>query len=161
MYSVPERIEDGCDFLINSWIMSPDVGHGQRDQFCKSSGTVDTNASRVRTEMASTSEAVATTAARDVTFSAHDVAGIKVVDIGPDLYNLAHKLVANRHGNSYGLLRPLVPQVDMHVSAADARLVNANQYIIDADSRFRDLLQPESPLRFALDQRLHKYPQVI
>src|ERR1019366_4933909 len=90
-----------------------------------------------------------------MTFTADDVARIKIIDIRTDVYNLAHELVANCHWNSNRLLCPIVPLVDMNIGAADARMVDANQHIIDTDGRFRNLFQPKSSFRFALDQRLH------
>src|ERR1019366_10682850 len=93
-----------------------------------------------------------------MTLPADDVAWIEVIDVGPDIYDLAHELVANCHGNSNRLLCPLVPLVNMNIRATDARVVDANQHIIDANDRFRNLFQPKPTLRFALNQRLHYFP---
>ncbi len=49
---VAERIEDGGDVEIDAFVVTPDVGHRQRDVFGESAGAVDADALGVRAEMA-------------------------------------------------------------------------------------------------------------
>ena len=75
---------------------------------------------RVRAEMAAAGQAVAAASADDVAFAADDVAGLKIGDVGADLDDFADEFVADDHRHGDGLLRPLVPLVDVQVGAADA-----------------------------------------
>ncbi len=59
--------------------------------------------------------------------------GWKSADVGADLDDLAHELVADHHRHGDGLLRPGVPVVDVQVGAADAGAVHADQHVVDAD----------------------------
>ena len=108
--------------------------------------------------MAAAGEAVATAAAGDVAFAADDVAGMEVVDVRADGDDLADKLMADHHGHRNGLLRPLVPVVDMNVGAADAGVAHADQHVVDAVLRFGNILQPQATLAAALRQCLHRSP---
>ena len=57
---------------------------------------------------------------------------MKVIDVGADLDDLSDKLVADRHRNRDGRLRPSVPFVNVNVGAADPRVSDADQHVIDA-----------------------------
>ena len=85
--------------------------------------------------MAAAGEAVAAAAADDVTFPADDIAGEEIGDVGPDFDDAADKLVADGHGDGNGLLRPVVPLVDVDIGAADAGAQDADQDVVDADRR--------------------------
>ena len=124
---------------------------GSDNKFGERAGPVDAHALRVRAQMAPAGQAIAAAAANHVAFAADNVAGIKVVDVGADRNDLADKFMADGHGNRDGLLRPLVPLVDMNVGAADAGIVDAHQHIVDADDRFGNIFQPQSTLGPALD----------
>jgi hypothetical protein len=54
-----------------------------------------------------------------------------------------------------GLARPIVPLVDVHVGAANARAVHADQDVVDADAGLVDVFQPEAGLVFAFDECFH------
>jgi hypothetical protein len=65
---VAERVEDGGHVEVDSWIVPPDVGHRQRNQFGECSWTVHADALSVSAEMAASRHAVAAAPARDVAF---------------------------------------------------------------------------------------------
>ncbi len=65
-------------------------------------------------------------------------------------------LMADRHGHRNGLLRPLIPLVDVHVGAADRRLGDLDQHVVRADRRLRDIHHPDAGSRFFLDERFHR-----
>ena len=84
--------------------------------------------------------------------------GKKSVDVGADGFDdLADELVADRHGHGNGLLRPVVPLVDVHVGAADAGAQHADQDVVDADFGDGDILEPQAGLALAFDQSFHDF----
>ena len=105
--------------------------------------------------MAAAGEAVAAAAADHVAFAADDVAGEEVGHIGPDLDDPADELVADRHGDGDGFLRPLVPLVDVDVGAADPGPQHLDQDVVDADRGRLDVFQPQAGLAPALHQCFH------
>jgi hypothetical protein len=92
-----------------------------------------------------------------VPFSGDEITSFEIVNIAPDFNNPAHKLVTYGHGDRNGLLGPLIPVVDVNVRAADRRLVNLDEDVID--SRFRDwnFFKPEAWLPSGFDQRFHGF----
>src|SRR5580658_4431396 len=138
-------------------MMPPDISHGQRDVFCEGSRAVHTDAERMRTEVTAACEAVTTASTDDVAFAADQVARLEVADIGADFDDLAHEFVADGHRNGDGLLRPLVPLVNMHVGAADAGFLYADEHIVDANFRHRNVFEPEAAFGPAFDQSSHRY----
>ena len=58
-------------------------------------------------------------------------------------------------GTGNRLLRPRVPRVDVQVGAADARLADSDQDVVDPDLRLRHVLEPEPRLGPRLDERSH------
>jgi hypothetical protein len=77
-----------------------------------------------------------------VAFAANDLAGTEVAHVRADLDYTADKLVADDHRHRDGLLRPLVPLVDVHVRAADTGAEHADQNVIDAEGRLVDVFEP-------------------
>ena len=65
------------------------------------------------------------------------------------------EFVADRHGHGNGLLRPVVPFVDVDVGAADAGAQHADQHVVDADLGDVDVFQPQARLAPALHQCFH------
>jgi hypothetical protein len=92
--------------------------------------------------MPSACETVSASPTDDVAFAADDIPGMKVVDVGADLYDLADKLVADGHGHGNGALRPLVPMIDMNVGSADSGIANADKNVVDADDWLGNVLKP-------------------
>ena len=109
----------------------------------------------MRAEMPPAGHAVAAPAADDVALAAHEVAHREVADVRPEPDGLADELVADHHRHRDRLRRPLVPLVDVEVGAADPRLVNADQDVVDPDLGLGHVLQPEPFLGLGLDQGTH------
>ena len=97
---IAERIEDRGGVAVHARIVPPDIRHRQSDEFCETSRPVHADARRVRTKMPSSGHAVAASAADDVSFTGDQFAGMKVIDIGSDFNDLAHKLMADRPSES-------------------------------------------------------------
>src|SRR5208337_1512124 len=68
----------------------------------------------------------------------------------------ARIFVSDRHRRRDRLLRPLVPVEDMDVGAANAGLVDLDQNVVGTERGNRLLAEPQSRLRFLLDQRFHR-----
>src|SRR5262249_55565419 len=141
---------------IDALVMPPDVGHRQRDVLGERARPVHTDALGVCAQMTPPREAIAAAPAHDVAFSADDIAREEVADVRTDLDDPADELMPDRHRHGNGLLRPIVPLVDVDVGAADAGLENANQNVVDADPGLLDIFQPESGLAAAFDQSFHR-----
>jgi hypothetical protein len=63
--------------------------------------------------MASTGQAISTSAANHMTFSGYDFTREKVGNVRTNLDDLADEFMSNHHGNRNGLLCPSVIIVDM------------------------------------------------
>src|SRR5450759_5285701 len=155
VHRVAEGVEDGGDVEIDSLVMTPDIGHRQRDVFGESAWPVYADPHGVGAQVAPAGEAVAAAAANHVAFPADQIAREEIGDIGTHRFNPADELVADRHGHGNRLLRPIVPLEDVDVGAADAGLQYANQDVVDADLRDDDVLQPQAWLADAFDQSFH------
>ena len=125
----------------------PDVGHGQRNEFSETAGPVHAHARGMRAKMPPAGHAIAAAAAHHVAFARDQFAGMKVDDVGADLDDLADELVANGHGDRNGLLRPLVPIVDVNVGTADAGTVHADQHINNTDGEAQECLRSTGQAR--------------
>ena len=77
------------------------------------------------------------------------------VDLGADVFDYAHELVANGHGDGNGGLRSLVPVDDVEISSADRRLGDPDQHVVGFGGGALDFLEPDTWLASSLDERLH------
>src|SRR5262249_1646542 len=94
-------------------------------------------------------------AADDMALAAHNVSGLEIRDVTADFDNLADELVANDEAIGNFASGPRVPFVDVQIGPADSGRLNSNQYIVDADLRLRDILNPEAGSVLTFDKRLH------
>ena len=116
-------------------VMTPDVGHRQRDVFGERAGAVDADAlvcaHRWRRPARQLRQRPQTTWPSPLTMSP----GKKSSTLEPTSTISPDELVADRHRHGDGLLRPLVPLVDVDVGAADAGAQHLDQHVVDADRR--------------------------
>src|SRR5437764_10609181 len=115
--------------------MQPDIGHQQGQILCKCAGAINADAFGVFTKMPAAGETVSTAATDNVPFAADDIADGKVMHVAADLDDAADEFVADSHRNGNGLLRPVVPVVNVNIGAADAGAENLDEHIVDADLR--------------------------
>src|SRR5438105_11322147 len=94
----------------------------------------------------------------DVALGADDLAGKDRRDALAQFDDLADELVPNHQWRVDGVLRPLVPAVDVEVGAADAGAEDADQNLARTRLRLRDVLQPESGLGLCFDECFHCWP---
>ena len=161
MDRVAQRIEDRRHVVRHGRIEVPDVGHRQREILGERAGPIHADAHRLLAEVPAAGEAIAAAAADDVPLAADDVADAEVLDVAAHLDDPADELVPHdqRHGD--GLLRPGVPVVDMHVGAADARAEDFDQHVVDADFGHRHFIEPQALAGFLLDQRSHRFHELL
>ena len=96
---------------------------GRDDEvFGEAALAVHADADRVAAQVAAAGAAVAAITAGDVAFAGDAVADLEALHLAADLDDLADVLVADGHRHGIVLLRPLVPDVDVHVGAADRGL---------------------------------------
>src|SRR5580693_4301013 len=108
-------------------------------------------------EVAAAGEAVAAASADDMAFAGDEVADLEVGDVGADGRKFADELMADDHGNGYGLLGPLVPLINMDIGAADSGAADADEDVVDAVFGLGNVLEPEAALRARLDESSHGY----
>ena len=117
--------------------------------------TIHADANRVTAQMAAARAAVTAVAAGDVPFAGDAVAGLQAADLGAQIHDAPAILVAHSHRHRDGLLRPGIPLVDVHVGAADRRLVDLDEHIVRADLGLRDVVQPDAGGCLFFDQCFH------
>src|SRR6266516_5306135 len=102
------------------------------------------DALRVRTKVTATGQTIAAMAARNVTFTDHEVAFGKTFDVVADAIDHSDKLVPDCHRHGDRFLGPGVPVIYMYVGAADGRLEGADEDVVAPNFRNRNLLEPQS-----------------
>src|SRR6187402_2255193 len=123
--------------------MYPDIGHWQRDVFCECTRPVYAHSTRMRAEMPPACKAVAAMPANNVPLAADRLAWEEIRDIGSHAHDLTHELMPDRHRHVDSFLRPIIPVIDVDIGAADRRLFNPNEHIVNADLRLRHVIQPQ------------------
>ncbi len=103
-----------------------------------------------------TRPALARVLADQVAFTGTTLPDGKVVDIAPDLDNLAGEFVACNQPDGDGPLRPLIPIPDMDIGATDTGLMDLDQHVVRSDFGYRSGLHPKTFLCFGLHQRFHR-----
>ena len=101
-------------------------------------------------------QAIATMSTGDVPLAHDQIALAKAFHVFTHTINNAHKLVADGHRHRNGFLRPGIPVVDVQVRATDRCFQHSNQHVVAADFWNRNVLEPETRLRFGFDNRLHR-----
>ena len=92
--------------------------------------------------MLASAAAVTAMSASDMAFACDPLANLEVLDTVTECNYLTHILVAYGHRGLDGVLRPLVPIVDMKVSAANGYFLDFDKDIVDTHFRHRDILHP-------------------
>ena len=82
--------------------------------------------------MTATSQTVATFTAYDMTFAIDQITFLVALHIRADFLDRANEFMADHHRRFDRFLRPVVPIIDMHIRAADRRLFDLDQHVIDA-----------------------------
>src|SRR5437762_7925125 len=126
------------------------------DEFSPRAGPIDSHPLGIWTEMTPAREAVAAVATGYMAFTHHELAFIESAHVRAHLRNLANELVPIHHRHLYCLSRPVVPIVNVNVSAADRSFLRADQHILGTNFWHRDFLQPQPGFRFGFDDGRHR-----
>ena len=132
---VAERVEDRLHVAGDIRVVSPHVGHRQRQVFGKRAGPVDADPLGVLAQMPAAGQAIAAPAANDVPFAADDLANVEILDVRARLDDLSHKLVADHHRHGNRLLCPGIPGFDMNIGTADPGAQDLDEHVVDPDPR--------------------------
>ena len=147
MNGVAKGIKNGGNLLIDTFKMMPNIRHGNADVFGKGSWTIHPDAYGIFAEVSASGQAIPATTANDMPLGAHDLARIKVTHIFPYGNDLTHKLMPYNHRDWNRLLGPGIPLVNMQIRSANTCLSNANQYIVNANLGFGNILEPKTSFR--------------
>src|SRR5208282_1083562 len=153
---VAQRVEDGGVFLRNRRIELPDVGLGDDDVFGESAVGVHADDLHVLADVRFADAALQALAARYVHLGGDEVARLDARNFVTDCFDRAAKLVAGNERRMNAALRPLVPQVNVQVGAADGRHLDLDQYVGRAKSRFRDFADFRARCGLRLDNGNHR-----
>src|SRR5437867_3282648 len=118
---------------------------------------IHAHALSVWTKVTATRQTIAAMAARNVTLTDHEVAFGKTFDVVADAIDYTDKLVPDCHRHGDRFLGPGVPVIYMYVGAADGCLEDANEDVVTRNFGNRNLLEPQSRLRFRLYDGLHRF----
>ena len=116
---IAKRIEAGKDIQRNGRIGVPCISRGNGDEFGPGTGAINADALRVRTKMTTAGETIPAMSAGDVAFPDDEVAFGKSAHICSHRCDLTDKFVADCHRHGNGLLRPIIPIINVNISAAD------------------------------------------
>ena len=155
MHRVAERIEDGRPLVGYRRVELPHVVFRHRDVIREASVAIDADDLHVLADIFLPGAAKQAGAARDVAFRRYAIARHDAAHRRPDLFNDAHKLVANDQRLLHPVLRPLIPSPDVSVGSADAGFANADKHVGRADRRQRNVFEGHARARRGLDQRAH------
>ena len=143
MHGIAIGIEAGQDIRGDGYIGPKHIFGRNRQILGKAAGAVDADADGVGAQMTPACQAIAAAFADDVAFARHDIADPESGNIGAHPDDFAGEFMADGHRHGDGLLRPVVPVVDMHVRAANGRLFYFNEDVVIADFRLGDIVQPQ------------------
>jgi hypothetical protein len=101
-------------------------------------------------------QTIAAVSTCDVSLAHNEIPARKSSHVITDSINDAGKLMTNGHRHWNCFLRPVIPIVDVHVSAADRRLQHSDQHVVTASFWNRNILKPEARLGFRLHNCLHR-----
>jgi hypothetical protein len=119
VHRVAQRVEDGGVLPRNGGIELPDVRLGNDDVFGKGAIGVDANDLHVLADVRFADAALQALAAGHVHFSGNKVTFLHAGNFGAHGLHRAAELVAGNQRRMNAALGPLVPLVNVQVSAAD------------------------------------------
>jgi hypothetical protein len=97
----------------------PRVACRDRDKFGPGTGAINADAQCVRAKVAAAGKTISAMPASDMAFPDDEIALRKPTHICSNRRDLADEFVADGHRHRNCLLRPIIPVVNVNISAAD------------------------------------------
>jgi hypothetical protein len=91
-----------------------------------------------------------------MTLARNNIANVKPGNVCPNFNDFASVFMAAYHGYVYGFLRPVIPVIDMNVSAANCRLVDFDENFVSRNFGDRQVLEPQAFFSVFFDKSFHK-----
>ena len=157
MCGIAQRVKEGYHVLRDTIWYGHHIACRYAEVFRKRAVTVHAHTLCVAAILTVAGTAVAAVAAYNMAFAGYYLAYVVGRYAGAQLRYLAHVLVAYHHGGLYGLLRPLVPVVDVYVSAAYSGLVDLDKHFAHAGHRLWYLSQNKPFFRCRFYQCVHHF----
>src|SRR5258706_371249 len=129
MHSIAERFLNGGNAVIDFFASFPGDALWNSDILGKCAIAVDAKDLHILADMRLPGTALITVTAGNMGFRRDKIAGDKFSNFTSHLYDFTGKLVAKDAGDCHATLRPCVPIVDMHISAADGSGLHLHQHI--------------------------------
>ena len=101
-------------------------------------------------------QTVSTFSTCDMSFSRYQISNLKSPYTFPFFYNLSNVLMACSKANRNGMLRPVIPLINVYIRSTDCCLMNLDLHIIRSHFRDRNSLHPETFFRFFFYQCPHQ-----
>src|SRR5687768_864822 len=141
MDSIAQRIETRKHVERDGRIDEHRIACRNAEELCKRTVAIHAHALRVLAKMTPAGEAVSATATNDVSLAIDEIARLEALYIRSYFRDYSDKLVPDHHGRPDGFLRPRVPVINVHIRAADRRLLDLNQDIVDSGHGHGDFRQ--------------------
>jgi hypothetical protein len=122
--------------------MRPQVAGRHNDELREGSVAVHADPDAVGAQLTATGKAIPAFSAHDVALGPDDFSRIDRRHAFAQLNDLADEFVADDEGRFDGVLRPLVPALDVKVGAADAGAKDSDKNFAWIRFGIRDILQP-------------------
>jgi hypothetical protein len=152
---VAHRIVDAADVERDVVVEVPDVRRRHRDVLGKTSVAIHADDLRVRADMGVAGPAQQASAVDDVALGGDAIAFAHVGDELACAHDLAGEFMADDERRLHAPLRPCVPVVDVHVGAADAGALHANQNFIVSNGGFGNVAECEPRCCRCFHERFH------
>ena len=157
MCGIAQRVKEGYHVLRDTVWYGHHIACGYAEVFRKRAVTVHAHALCVAAVLAVAGTAVAAVAAYDMAFAGYYLAYVVGRYAGAQLRYLAYVLMSYDHRGLDILLRPLVPVVDVYVSAAYSGLVDLDKHFAHAGHRLWYLSQNKPFFRCRFYQCVHHF----
>src|SRR5690606_15092724 len=141
---IAHGIMDAAHLVRHGVVQMPDVGGGHRDEVREASVAVHTDDFCVGADVRVARSAKWAASVHDVPLGGHPVTDRDIRHQSADLYHVARELVSDHEWRLAASARPVVPLVDVHVGAADARAAHTDQDFVLPDYGHRYLGECET-----------------
>ena len=156
MHRVAQRVENGADFVRNVIRQRHHVECRQFQILGKGALLVHPDAAGAGVQVELACPALARVGLDQMPLARAALTHHQICNIAPDFDDLARELMAGDHRHRHSVRCPFVPVPDVNIGAANSGLLHLDQHLVGADLRHRRLHHPQTLLRMALFQRLHR-----